>query len=231
MRWWSCCSCAPWVPGGGRNLSHGVSRRFNSIAVPADDQTLKKIFGTLSDWILTRGFPAALRTSGGALVQATVEIYETLIEKLKPTPEKSHYTFNLRDVSKVFQGISMANPLKIQDNRKLYLLWVHEVSRALADRFVDNNDTKWFINELNEIMTKHFKMGYKAVNTSDEYVIFTDFMNEQGLYEEVENIADARGALEEKLDAFNATASVAWTLWCSVRREHVTRICVSSSNW
>lgn len=31
-----------------------------------------------------------------------------------PTPLKSHYTFNLRDLSKVFQGMLMANPQKIE---------------------------------------------------------------------------------------------------------------------
>lgn len=31
-----------------------------------------------------------------------------------PTPLKSHYTFNLRDLSKVFQGMLMANPQKVE---------------------------------------------------------------------------------------------------------------------
>jgi len=36
------------------------------------------------------------------LVKATVEMYKTITEELLPTPTKSHYTFNLRDISKVF---------------------------------------------------------------------------------------------------------------------------------
>lgn len=37
------------------------------------------------------------------LVSATLEVYETIQKHLLPTPTKIHYTFNLRDVSKVIQ--------------------------------------------------------------------------------------------------------------------------------
>lgn len=35
------------------------------------------------------------------LVAASVRIYERIASELLPTPAKSHYTFNLRDLSKV----------------------------------------------------------------------------------------------------------------------------------
>lgn len=43
-----------------------------------------------------------------SLVDATIRVYSTITSQLLPTPSKSHYTFNLRDLSKVFQGILMA---------------------------------------------------------------------------------------------------------------------------
>lgn len=36
------------------------------------------------------------------IVNATTFVYETISNELLPTPAKMHYTFNLRDVSKVF---------------------------------------------------------------------------------------------------------------------------------
>jgi len=36
------------------------------------------------------------------IVEMTLKIYQTVMQKLKPTPNKSHYTFNLRDISKIF---------------------------------------------------------------------------------------------------------------------------------
>jgi hypothetical protein len=37
------------------------------------------------------------------LVDCSITVYTRIAAELLPTPAKSHYTFNLRDVSKVFQ--------------------------------------------------------------------------------------------------------------------------------
>jgi len=54
-----------------------------------------------------------LRVLAGADVQAlaeptvhiTIQLYDAMCAEMLPTPSKSHYTFNLRDVSKVVQGV------------------------------------------------------------------------------------------------------------------------------
>ena len=48
------------------------------------------------------------------IVNSTVEIYDQITTQLLPTPAKSHYTFNLRDLSKVFQGMLMMEVGKIE---------------------------------------------------------------------------------------------------------------------
>ena len=49
------------------------------------------------------GFGANVTKLAKPLVAASLEVYETIQRELLPTPTKSHYTFNLRDVSKVIQ--------------------------------------------------------------------------------------------------------------------------------
>ncbi len=37
------------------------------------------------------------------VVEATLDVYKKVMAQLLPTPTKSHYTFNLRDISRVMQ--------------------------------------------------------------------------------------------------------------------------------
>ena len=47
------------------------------------------------------------------LVKVCIDVYHTVSAELLPTPAKSHYTFNLRDLSKVFQGMLMLDSSKM----------------------------------------------------------------------------------------------------------------------
>jgi len=58
-------------------------------------------------------------------------------EKLKPTAEKMHYLFNLRDVGNVFNGIFMVKPDYFKDKRSLSMFWAHETIRVFIDRMIN----------------------------------------------------------------------------------------------
>lgn len=53
------------------------------------------------------------------IVSATVEIYDRIALDLLPTPEKSHYVFNLRDLSKCIQGMLQADPAVVIDVKQM----------------------------------------------------------------------------------------------------------------
>lgn len=71
------------------------------------------------------------------IVKTTIEMYLKITKELLPTPMKSHYTFNLRDISKIFQGVLMVIPESMTNKEFLVQLWVHECSRVFHDRLVD----------------------------------------------------------------------------------------------
>lgn len=69
-----------------------------------DKDNLHIIFSNLVMWWLHKfNYGQNISKLGKSLVAATLDVYEQVQQQLLPTPTKSHYTFNLRDVSKVFQ--------------------------------------------------------------------------------------------------------------------------------
>lgn len=53
------------------------------------------------------------------LVTATVQLYNAIRIELLPTPNKSHYTFNLRDLGKVVQGLMRADPKTLSTQQQV----------------------------------------------------------------------------------------------------------------
>ena len=73
-----------------------------------------------------------------ACVKSTIQIYNLILDEKKAIPAKFHYTFNLRDVSKVFQGILQCNYIDTKD--QCAKLWLHECSRVFCDRLINDED-------------------------------------------------------------------------------------------
>ena len=75
-----------------------------------------------------------------SIVQNTIQIYDKTAGRFKPTPAKGHYSFNLRDIAKVFQGISKSSSKAILKEDDMIRLWAHECSRVFQDRLICQED-------------------------------------------------------------------------------------------
>uniref|UniRef100_A0A8C0ZKX5 Dynein axonemal heavy chain 1 n=1 Tax=Cyanistes caeruleus TaxID=156563 RepID=A0A8C0ZKX5_CYACU len=185
--------CAMGPPGGGRNpVTPRLTRHFNYLSfTEMDDSSKKTIFSTiLGSWMgkSCRKLPP----SPHPLVDATISVYMTITSQLLPTPAKSHYTFNLRDLSKVFQGMLMAEPGKVENKEHLLRLWYHESCRVFRDRLVSEEDRTWFDNLMTKKM-EEFGTTFQEVIPSQP-VLFGDFM-EPG--------ANVKLVIEDYLEEYN----------------------------
>ena len=70
------------------------------------------------------GFSEEFELCVEPIVDATLTLYKEAIKSLLPTPSKSHYLFNLRDFSRVIQGVTLSTPGTIDFPADLKRLWV-----------------------------------------------------------------------------------------------------------
>lgn len=92
-------------PGGGRNA---VDPRFVALfnvynLTPPSEASLRLIFSSILAQRLAN-FNDGVRNAAAACTDATLRVFAGMIARLPPTPAKFHYIFNLRDLSRVFEG-------------------------------------------------------------------------------------------------------------------------------
>ncbi|XP_066265764.1 dynein axonemal heavy chain 1-like isoform X1 [Branchiostoma lanceolatum] len=214
-------------PGGGRNpITPRLLRHFNYLTfTEMEDFSKRRIFATiLGAWM--HGVHGVDKDINGKLVDATIEMYNTIITQLLPTPAKSHYTFNLRDLSKVFQGILMVEPGKVENLEAVLRLWYHEGCRVFRDRLVDDTDRGWFDNLAKEKMSKLGVPFEEAVPQLP--VLFGDFMqpnSDNKLYNYISDIPKMVQIMVDYLDDYNQvnTARMRLVLFMDAT-QHVCRI-------
>jgi len=165
-------ACAP--PGGGRSeVTTRLTRVFHMVWLPTlTDESMQTIFSSILGGFLSLEAPA-LQGLAPEIVRASVDIYKRVQLELLPTPSKSHYTFNLRDLSKVFQGVLMVKAAQLSDREPLLRLWVHEMQRVFRDRLISQEDRDWF-NQATAVMLKDRLEADWAV-ASFENTLFGDY--------------------------------------------------------
>ena len=111
------------------------------------------------------------------LVQSTVEVYNSVVSEMLPTPSKSHYLFNLRDMSKVFQGVMQAKHDLMDTREQMIVLWMHECIRVFSDRLNDENDKNWFKDLISAKLGSIYNTKWNQLTKDGANPIVVDFLD------------------------------------------------------
>ena len=139
-------------PGGGRSvISKRFQSRFHVINFAAPEQAeLRRIFECiLSSRVLATNsddpaFDDEIKSMCSNVVLSTVGLYKMVTESFLPTPTKPVYIFNMRDMSKVIEGMLRAKSTQFVSSDLYLQLWIHESQRVFADRLNSNQDKMKF---------------------------------------------------------------------------------------
>uniref|UniRef100_A0A3P8VG82 Dynein axonemal heavy chain 7 n=1 Tax=Cynoglossus semilaevis TaxID=244447 RepID=A0A3P8VG82_CYNSE len=229
-------------PGGGRNdITGRFTRHLNILSIDSfDDETLTKIFTSITDWHFGKGFDSIFQQLGKTLVQATMAVYKDTIKSFLPTPSKSHYIFNLRDFARVIRGVLLAPHTHMKCDEKLIRLWIHEVYRVFYDRLIGKDDKETFFAIVKERTAKLFQQSMesllsklapdgKVVDESIRSLFFGDYINPDSdvkVYDEIEDLEKLQETMEIYLEEYNNCSKTPMSLvMFKFAIEHISRIC------
>jgi dynein heavy chain len=222
-------------PGGGRNdVPDRLKRHFFSINMVSPSQrSIENIYGRILDALFNpKKYSAEIIHTKGILIEAMINLWEIVKKKLLPSPAKFHYVFNMRELSRVFQGVCVvaakpdykviekASKLteKMRSDLFLVMLWRHECERVFEDKLINNDDKKTFHDMMDKVTIEKFKepLGIDDDSVLTDTVYFCDFQredvfNEYGelveeapfVYEAVPSLDACRKLVLGKLDAYN----------------------------
>ena len=204
---------------GSFHVDPRLQRHFSTFAVGMPSATsLLTIYQTFLDGHLTcNGFPRAVCDISSGLIKGALAVHKEVSDTFRKTAANFHYSFNIRHLANVFQGLLIATPGIFYDPEKFVYLWLHESERTYGDRLVDYDDLDKFKN----IMQNQARKTFAQFNVARFYLagggvkadplVFCHF-SEVGMhassadeltYDQALNIADLRATLEHSLQEYN----------------------------
>jgi len=210
-------------PGGGRNdIPERLKRQFSvfNCTLPSNS-SIDVIFKTIGCgyYCVDRGFSKEVCDTIAKLVPCTRRLWQDTKGKMLPTPAKFHYVFNLRDVSRIWEGILLSPPDVIRSVDTVLALWKHECCRVISDRFTTHKDVEWFVKRIHSGLAADLGESYEQMLAPEPF--FVDFLRdapeptgEEGedadleapkIYEMVPSLERLKEKMEEYLHIYNET--------------------------
>jgi len=221
------CACAP--PSGGRSaVTPRLFRHFNMVWVPdLSEHSMRTIFASILRGFLEQNESSGLSIYAEPVVKASVDLYQRTIGEFLPTPAKCHYTFNLRDLSKVVQGCLMIALPDLTSKETLVYLWVHETFRVFRDRLVDAADRSKFSKLAHGRLEAYLDMEWQLEGFED--VLFGDYESDSPdpatrPYLKLSEIAALIPKLDGWLEQYNAVYAPMSLVFFGDCIQHLSRI-------
>uniref|UniRef100_A0A7N6BNC5 AAA+ ATPase domain-containing protein n=1 Tax=Anabas testudineus TaxID=64144 RepID=A0A7N6BNC5_ANATE len=209
---------------GSFSINPRLQRHFSVFAVnfPSPEAQMTIFSQILSGHLKQHLFSAQIQSSASAVIQAAITLHDKMVHSFLPTAIKFHYTFNLRDLCNVFQGIFFAGPESVTNGTDLALLWIHESCRVYSDRLVDVKDLQLF----RKLQMETVHECFEDKEVAKKPLLYCHFaqMGEGASYTRVTNWSVLRSILSDALQSYNELNAAMNLVLFEDAMEHVCRI-------
>uniref|UniRef100_A0A8C0Z8U1 Dynein axonemal heavy chain 8 n=1 Tax=Cyanistes caeruleus TaxID=156563 RepID=A0A8C0Z8U1_CYACU len=120
---------------------------------------------------------AAMIHPGGGRNDIPQRLKRQFCAKMLPTPSKFHYIFNLRDLSRIWQGMLTIKAEECNTSTVILRLFKHECTRVIADRFNTPEDRVWFEQTIDKTIEEYVEADLSEVLQAEPY--FVDFLRDE----------------------------------------------------
>ncbi|XP_069353305.1 dynein axonemal heavy chain 10 isoform X1 [Eulemur rufifrons] len=213
--------------GGGRNE---VDPRFISLfsvfnVLFPSEESLQLIYSSILKGH-TSTFHESIVAVSDKLTLCTLALYRNIVQDLPPTPSKFHYIFNLRDLSRVFNGLVLTNPERFQTVAQMVRVWRNECLRVFHDRLINETDKHLVQEHIRSLVTEHFPDDLETVMRDP--ILFGDFRmalheEEPRVYEDIQDYEAAKALFQEILEEYNESNAKMNLVLFDDALEHLTR--------
>ncbi|KAI0989686.1 hypothetical protein GJ496_007023 [Pomphorhynchus laevis] len=215
------------VDSGRSPLPNRLRSCFNvfGLIFPSENEIRRVYTAILSHKINTAS--ADVSRTLDSLVSATFALYKSVEKQFLPIPSKVHYSFNMRDMGRIIEGLLNHNN-EVHDTRhKTISLWAHECFRVFDDRLVNEHDHNLFQDLLNDQMMTHFNVLFHHIVESKEYFAFTHIFDKKSIYnayETAESFEGLRNSILKHIESFRNQKSNTIVIFNDALK-HILRIC------
>uniref|UniRef100_A0A8C9TU55 Dynein axonemal heavy chain 10 n=1 Tax=Scleropages formosus TaxID=113540 RepID=A0A8C9TU55_SCLFO len=214
--------------GGGRNE---VDPRFISLFsvfnIPfPEEESLHLIYTSILKGH-TKAFEECIQKMCEKLTFCTLELYKNIVKDLPPTPSKFHYIFNLRDLSRVYNGLTLTSGERFLTVGQFVRVWRNECLRVFHDRLVDEIDKALVQGHIRSLIEQYFKDELESAMRDP--ILFGDYRtalneSEPSVYEDIQDYEASKALFQEILEEYNENKTRMNLVLFDDALEHLTRV-------
>jgi dynein heavy chain len=219
---------------GSNSVSERNQMKYAAFAcmMPGPDDLRTIYSSVLSGHFALEGMDKKVLELAEHVTECAIHLHTEVVHKFLPSAIKFVYNWNMRELTNIFQGVTMSRADDYTKPMQICKLFLHEAQRVFSDRMVNEEDQTKYQDALKEV-TKKFLHSEDQTEMHSVPNIFTAFhtiVSGEPKYLPIKDYEQLSATLDGRLMEYNESNSIMELVLFQDAMEHIQRICRIISN-